>query len=80
MNPTNENLSASDYKFTYRQSGSAQTSERHFSATNPKIAREMFEFACKKDDVPVDDVGLSVWNRWANRWDEVSREDPSEIH
>ena len=60
--------------------GSALASERHFSATSPKIAREMFEFACKKDDVPVDEVDLSVWNRWANRWDEVSQEDSSEIH
>ena len=32
----------------------------------------MFEFACRKDEVSVDEVDLSVWNRWANRWDEVS--------
>lgn len=80
MSPEDNNLSTSEYKFTFRHSGSALASERHFSASSPKIAREMFEFACKKDDVPVDEVDLSVWNRWANRWDEVSQEDSSEIH
>jgi hypothetical protein len=32
----------------------------------------MFEFACRKDEVLVDEVDISVWNRWADRWDEVS--------
>lgn len=66
------NLTTSEYKFTFRQSESAQFSERHFSAPNPEIAREIFDFACRKDDISVDEVDLSVWNRWANRWDKVS--------
>ena len=74
----NNDLSTSEYKFTFRQTGSAFSSERHFSATSPETAREMFDFVCRKEDVPVDEVDLSVWNRWANRWDDISKEDSGE--
>ena len=72
MSTVENNLSTSEYKFTFRETGSSLTSERHFSATTPAVAKEMFEFACRKDEVLVDDVDFSVWNRWADRWDEVS--------
>ena len=44
-----------------------------------ETAREMFDFVCRKEDVPVDEVDLSVWNRWANRWDDISKEDSARI-
>ena len=72
MSTDENNLSTSEYKFTFREIGSTLTSERHFSATTPAVAKEMFEFACRKDEVSVDEVDISVWNRWADRWDEVS--------
>ena len=72
MSTDENNLSTSEYKFTFREIGSTLTSERHFSATAPEVAREMFEFVCRKDEVSVDEVNISVWNRWADRWDEVS--------
>jgi len=72
MGTDENNLSISEYKFTFRETGSTLTSERHFSATTPEVAKEMFEFACRKDEVSVDEVDIAVWNRWADRWDEVS--------
>jgi len=72
MSTEKNDLSTSEYKFTFRQTGNSYSSERHFSATSPQIAHEMFEFACRKDEVSVDEVDISVWNRWADRWDEVS--------
>ena len=72
MSTDENNLSTSEYKFTFRETGSTLTAERHFSATGPDVAREMFEFVCRKDEVSVDEVNISVWNRWADRWDEVS--------
>jgi hypothetical protein len=72
MSTDENNLSTSEYKFTFREIGSSLNSERHFSATTPAVAKEMFEFACRKDEVSVDEVDISVWNRWADRWDEVS--------
>ena len=72
MSTDENNLSISEYKFTFRETGSTLTSERHFSATTPEVAKEMFEFACRKDEVSVDEVDIAVWNRWADRWDEVS--------
>ena len=59
MSSENNDLSTSEYKFTFRQTGSAFSSERHFSATSPETAREMFDFVCRKEDVPVDEVDLS---------------------
>lgn len=72
MGTDENNLSISEYKFTFRETGSTLTSERHFSATTPEVAKEMFEFACRKDEVSVDEVDIAVWNRWADRWDQVS--------
>ena len=72
MSTDENNLSTFEYKFTFRETGSTLTSERHFSATTPEVAKEMFEFACRKDEVSVDEVDIAVWNRWADRWDEVS--------
>jgi len=72
MSTDENNLSTTEYKFTFRETGSTLTSERHFSATTPEVAKEMFEFACRKDEVSVDEVDIAVWNRWADRWDEVS--------
>ena len=75
MSPDNNDITTSEYKFTFRETGTAVTSERHFSATSPEVAQEMFEFACRKDDLPTDEVDVSVWNRWSNRWEEVSSEE-----
>ena len=78
MKSEETNFSVSEYKFTFSPHGTAIPSERHFSATNPTIAREMFDFACRKDEIQVDQFDLSVWNRWANRWDDISPEDSEE--
>ena len=78
MSDKDNDLSTSEYKFTFCPKGSAVSSERHFSATNPRIAREMFDFACNKDGIQADEVDLLVWNRWANRWEDISTEDSGE--
>ena len=78
MNQSEDIQPTSDYKFTFRQTGSALCSERHFSAPNPEVALQMFQFACRKDEVTADEVGVTVWNRWANRWDEISSEDSAD--
>lgn len=80
MNQPEEDLKTSDYKFTFRQAGNALSSERHFSANNPTVAMQMFDLACKKDELSADEVDMAVWNRWTNRWDEVSEEDVPDSH
>jgi lambda repressor-like predicted transcriptional regulator len=78
MKKDEESLSVNDYRFNYRQTGDELFSESHFSAPNPIVARQMFDLACKKDDLVADEVGMAVWNRWANRWEEVSTEEFSD--
>jgi hypothetical protein len=78
MKKDEESLSVNDYRFNYRQTGDELFSERHFSAPNPIVARQMFDLACKKDDLVADEVDMAVWNRWANRWEEVSTEELSD--
>ena len=78
MKKDEESLSVNDYRFNYRQTGDELFSERHFSAPNPIVARQMFDLACKKYDLVADEVDMAVWNRWANRWEEVSTEELSD--
>ena len=72
MSQSKENLTTADYRFTFHQSGNTESSERHFSAYSPEIAKQMFELACKKDDLLTENVKINVWNRWADRWEEIS--------
>ena len=36
---------------------------------NVKSAIEMFEFACRKDELDVEIVQIEKWNRWVDRWE-----------
>ena len=72
---TDENVT-SKYRFTFRPNGSLVPSERHFSARDVTVAKKMFEFACRKEDISICDVELSVWNRWAERWEPVLEKTP----
>ena len=63
-----------EFKIKYKEEDSEFVSEKHFSASNASIAIEMFNFACKKDEVTAEVEKIEVWNRWANRWDLVEEE------
>lgn len=60
-----------EYKIEYTEANSELVSEKHFSACDVNIAIEMFNFACKKDELSAKVEKIAVWNRWANRWDPV---------
>jgi len=80
MNQSNENLTTADYRFTFLHYGNAHSSERHFSACSPEVAKQMFELTCKKEDLSTDSVKMDVWNRWADRWEEISFEEISDTN
>tara|TARA_S200000501_G_C20299346_1_gene515097 strand:+ start:165 stop:395 length:231 start_codon:yes stop_codon:yes gene_type:complete len=63
-----------EFKIKYKEEDTEFFSEKHFSASNASIAIEMFNFACKKDEVTAEVEKIEVWNRWANRWDLVEEE------
>jgi len=63
-----------EFRIEYREANTELVSEKHFSAGNASTAIEMFNFACKKDDVTAEVEKIEVWNRWANRWDPVEEE------
>ena len=40
----------------------------------------MFELACKKDGLLTENVKIDVWNRWADRWEDISLEEISDTN
>ena len=63
-----------EFRIEYKEEDTEFFSQKHFSASNASIAIEMFNFACKKDEVSAEVEKIEVWNRWANRWDLVEEE------
>ena len=63
-----------EFRIEYKEVNTELVSEKHFSAGNVRTAIEMFNFACKKDEVAAEVEKIEVWNRWANRWDPVEEE------
>ena len=60
-----------DFRIQFHHLNSDFINERHFTAQNSQSAIEMFEFACRKDDIEVEIDDVTRWNRWANRWENV---------
>ena len=60
-----------EFKFSYIQAGEAELCHKHFFAEDLTKASEMFTFACTKSDLKIDSMKVTVWNRWADRWDDA---------
>ena len=60
-----------EYKFSYLQTGETELSHKHFFAEDLTKASDMFTFACAKSNLKIDTMKVTVWNRWADRWDDV---------
>ncbi len=58
-----------EFRILFTHKGESFTNDRHFTAMNVKSAIEMFEFACRKDELDVEIVQIEKWNRWADRWE-----------
>ena len=63
-----------EFRIEYKEADTELVSEKHFSASNSSIAIEMFNFACKKDEVIAKVEKIEVWNRWTNRWDPIDEQ------
>ena len=63
-----------EFRIEYKEKETEFISEKHFSAGNASTAIEMFNFACKKDEIVAKVEKIEVWNRWANRWDPVEEQ------
>ena len=60
-----------EFRIQFHHKGSDFINDRHFTAVSNKSAIEMFEFACRKDELDVEVVQVEKWNRWADRWEVV---------
>jgi hypothetical protein len=58
-----------EFRIEFRHIGSDFPSTRYFTCLSAEAAREMFLFACRKDDIEAEIVSMEVWNRWADRWE-----------
>jgi exo-beta-1,3-glucanase (GH17 family) len=62
-----------EFRIQFHHKGSDFINDRHFTAVSYQSAIEMFEFACRKEELDVEVVQVEKWNRWADRW-EVAEE------
>ncbi len=60
-----------EFRIQFNHKGSSFINDRHFTSRDAPSAVEMFEFACRKDDLEVDIVLVERWNRWADRWEKI---------
>ena len=60
-----------EYRFHYRLENSEGFSDKYFLAHDYKEAKEMFEYACSKRAHTAMLDKVEMWNRWADRWEEV---------
>jgi hypothetical protein len=58
-----------EFRIEFRRIGSEFPSTRHFTCVSPEVAREMFLFICRKEEIEAEIVSMEVWNRWADRWE-----------
>ena len=61
-----------EYRFHYHFQDSTGFNDKYFMAHNYDEAREMFSYSCKKREVLPQVDRVEKWNRWAERWEEVS--------
>jgi len=61
-----------EYRFHYHLQDSMGFNDKYFMAHNYDEAREMFSYSCKKREVLPQVDKVEKWNRWAERWEEVS--------
>ena len=67
-----------EYRFHYHLEDTVGYADKYFLAHDFKEAKEMFEYACSKRASSALLERVEMWNRWADRWDEVefSTKDP----
>lgn len=58
-----------EFRIQFHHKNSEFINDRHFTAINAQSAIEMFEFACRKEELDVKIALIEKWNRWANRWE-----------
>jgi len=61
-----------EYRFHFHSGNSIHASDKYFLAHNAHEAREMFEYACSKRHVNADVGRVEKWNRWSNKWEDVT--------
>jgi len=61
-----------EYRFHYHLQDAMGFNDKYFMAHNYDEAREMFSYSCKKREVLPQVDKVEKWNRWAERWEEVS--------
>ena len=60
-----------EFRIQFHHKGSDFINDRHFTAISDQSAIEMFEFACRKEELDIEVVQVEKWNRWADRWEVV---------
>jgi len=58
-----------EFRIEFRRIGSEFPSTRHFTCVSSEVAREMFLFVCRKEEIEAEIISMEVWNRWADRWE-----------
>ena len=58
-----------EFRIEFRRIGSDFPSTRHFTCVSSEVAREMFLFVCRKEEIEAEIISMEVWNRWADRWE-----------
>ncbi len=68
-----------EYRFHYHFENSIGFSDRYFLARDYNEALQMFQYACNKRRLAPELDKVEMWNRWAERWENVDilRTDPS---
>lgn len=62
-----------EFRIRFRHLGSDFVNDRHFTSKDVQSAINMFEFACRKDDLEVEIASVDKWNRWSDRWERVEQ-------
>ena len=60
-----------EFRIQFHHRVSDFINDRHFTAVPDQSAIEMFEFACRKEELDVEVVQVEKRNRWADRWERV---------